>query len=421
MPKNDDEKSKPKRFLFPKFGKKKKKKYSVNLEDFEVSAPFSVSHVVNVNLDEETATGLSGLPEVWETELIDSGITKEEVMSNPQDITKVFETMENFRNEMTADDYSSEEGEGNELPESRSFTIMDIVNRDADPYDLYTDIEKIGEGAAGEVYCAIDIGTNDEVAIKQIPLNASNMRLLASETSIMKSSVHENIVKYMDSYIVKNTLWVVMELMDGGCLTEILEQFQVLQLSEAEIAYVCRETLKGLQYIHSLHRVHRDIKSDNILMGLDGSIKIADFGYAAQLTKERTKRQTIVGTPYWMAPELIRGQDYDQKVDVWSLGIMIMEMAEGDPPYMDYPPLRALFFITVKGIPPLREKDYWSDEFTDFVAKSLSTDTGDRPSAAELLKHPYMASACTMEEMGQVVAEVEHLKREELGLDIESL
>jgi serine/threonine protein kinase len=101
--------------------------------------------------------------------------------------------------------------------------------------------------------------------------------------------------------------------------------------------------LRGLAYIHSLHRIHRDIKSDNLLIGDDGSIKLADFGYAAQLTQEKQKRNTIVGTPYWMAPELIRGQNYDQKVDLWSLGIMIMEMAEGEPPYMEFPPLRVCF------------------------------------------------------------------------------
>lgn len=98
--------------------------------------------------------------------------------------------------------------------------------------------------------------------------------------------------------------------------------------------------MAGLSYIHSKHRIHRDIKSDNILIGDGGSVKIADFGYAAQLSKSRAKRQTIVGTPYWMAPELIRGVDYDSKVDIWSLGIMLMELLEGEPPYMSYPPLR---------------------------------------------------------------------------------
>jgi protein-serine/threonine kinase len=131
-----------------------------------------------------------------------------------------------------------------------------------------------------------------------------------------------------------------MEFMGGGCLTEVLEQFEFVQMKENQIAAVCLhvslilkksnfpQTIRGLAYIHSLHRIHRDIKSDNILLGEDGSVKLADFGYAAQLTQDKQKRNTIVGTPYWMAPELIRGQNYDVKVDLWSLGIMAMEMAE---------------------------------------------------------------------------------------------
>lgn len=198
----------------------------------------------------------------------------------------------------------------------------------------------------------------------------------------MKTSDHPNIVKYHDSFLVNNSLWVVMEFMDGGCLTDILEEYDTVPLSESQIAYICRETLNGLAYIHSLDRIHRDIKSDNLLLNMDGKISIADFGYAAQLKGNKEKRTTIVGTPYWMAPELIRGQEYTakvfpplstlsllahtSKVDIWSLGIMIMEMAEGDPPYMEFPPLRALFLITTKGIPGLRDPDSWSSEFSDF-------------------------------------------------------
>lgn len=151
-----------------------------------------------------------------------------------------------------------------------------------------------------------------------------------------------------------------------------------------------RETLTALVYIHSLHRIHRDIKSDNILLNRKGEVKIADFGYAAQLTRSRKKRTTVVGTPYWMAPELIRGFDYGVGVDIWSTGIMMMEMAEGEPPYMEFPPLRALFLITTKGIPALKE-DVWSTDFQDFVNKCLTKDTQDRPDGATLLRHPLMA------------------------------
>jgi len=141
------------------------------------------------------------------------------------------------------------------------------------------------------------------------------------------------------------------------------------------------------------------------LLGDNGSIKIADFGYAAQLTQKQQKRNTVVGTPYWMAPELIRGHDYGTKVDIWSLGIMVMEMAEGEPPYMEFPPLRALFLITTKGIPALKEPEKWTADFQDFVSKCLIKDPEDRPGADELLKHPFLKQACKPSEFVPIIQE----------------
>jgi hypothetical protein len=273
------------------------------------------------------------------------------------------------------------------LPEEQPANLDDLVNRSVDPNQLYLNQIKIGEGAAGEVFLAQESTTGRDVAIKKMPLNAQNIKLLCTEIRIMKTSKHPNIVEYIDSYIVEGRLWVVMEYMGGGCLTEVLEQFENgVRMNEVQIANVCLETLRGLRYIHSMHRIHRDIKSDNILLGADGSVKIADFGYAAQLTQEKSKRTTIVGTPYWMAPELIRGQHYDQKVDMWSLGIMVMEMAEGEPPYMEFPPLRALFLITTKGIPGLKHPEAWSEEFKDFLTMCLQKDVASRPTADDLLQ-----------------------------------
>jgi serine/threonine protein kinase len=279
------------------------------------------------------------------------------------------------------------------------------------PKKLYLNPRKIGEGAAGEVFLAKSAASGKEVAIKKMKLNAQNLKLLTEEIHIMKESAHNNVVRYFESFRVDDKLWVVMEFMDGGCLTEILEQFENVKMNEEQIAWVCRETLNGLAYIHSLHRVHRDIKSDNILLGTRGEVKIADFRYAAQLTSQKTKRNTIVGTPYWMAPELIRGQNYDTKVDIWSLGIMVMEMAQGEPPYMEFPPLRALFLITTKGIPDLNEPQKWSQPFREFVSLCLEKDPEKRPSASELLEHPFLQVAKNGHALAKVADEAKHAAR----------
>ena len=274
---------------------------------------------------------------------------------------------------------------------------------------MYSDMKKVGEGAAGEVFLATS-KDGSPIAIKKMQLNGESLKLLITEISIMKTSHHPNIVDYVESYIVEDQLWVVMEFMGGGCLTEVLEQFDAVKMTEAQMAYASRETLKALIYIHSLHRIHRDIKSDNILLGDNGSVKIADFGYAAQLTQKQQKRNTVVGTPYWMAPELIRGLDYGTQVDIWSLGIMVMEMAEGEPPYMEFPPLRALFLITTKGIPPLKEPEKWSADFQDFVSQCLIKEVEDRPSGEELLQHPFLKCACTAEEFITLIEESRQAK-----------
>eukprot|EP01090_Pellita_catalonica_P022754 TRINITY_DN8964_c0_g1_i1.p1 TRINITY_DN8964_c0_g1~~TRINITY_DN8964_c0_g1_i1.p1 ORF type:complete len:259 (-),score=20.80 TRINITY_DN8964_c0_g1_i1:13-789(-) len=228
-------------------------------------------------------------------------------------------------------------------------------------------------------------------------LTPESVSLMTSEIQIMKMTRHRNIVGYVESYLVEKPqrkLWIAMEYLSNGCLTQILDHFdENFRMNEAEIAWTCQQTLLGLEHIHSRHRIHRDIKSDNLLIGGRGEVKIADFGYAAQLNRKKTKRSTVVGTPYWMAPELIRGMAYDNKVDIWSLGIVVYEMAEGDPPYMDFPPLRSLFLISTRGIPELKEPDQWSKEFKSFAKLCLMPNADDRPSAAELLRHPYMKKA----------------------------
>jgi len=373
-----------------------------------VSAPYNVQHEIHVDFD--SATGFSGLPPEWEA-ILKGSISKAEVIANPEDAKAVLKFQINYVKQ--GEEKSSQLlSPGVPIPneEEQPRTLQELVSNQ-DPLLIYKDMEKIGEGAAGEVFVALDSRNRKKVAVKKMEINADNVKLLITEIGIMKTSHHPNIVEYVDSYIIENRqLWVVMEFMGGGCLTDILELFEEIRLTEPQIAYCSRETLRALKYIHSLHRIHRDIKSDNLLLGNDGFVKLADFGYAAQLTQKQQKRNTVVGTPYWMAPELIRGHDYGVKVDIWSLGIMMMEMVEGEPPYMEFPPLRALFLITTKGIPPLKEPQKFSNDFNDFLAKCLEKEVDKRPTADELLRHPFLKRSCEAKDMITVISRAKQLR-----------
>lgn len=297
-------------------------------------------------------------------------------------------------------------------------TLDELVKKE-NPLKQFCSITKIGEGTFGEVFVGTDRRSLDKVAIKKMDLNDNYEEDLITEIQMMQSSKHDNIVRYIDSYKWGDDLWVVMEYMTGGSLTEILEQFKHIRLTEEQIALICFECLKALEYIHSNHRIHRDIKSDNVLLTNEGEIKLADFGYTVQLTQKKDKRNTTIGTPYWEAPEVITGDLYDTKVDIWSLGIMAMEMAEGEPPYMDLPPLTALRLIVVDGIPPLPSAK-WSPELTDFVNQCLMIKVEQRGSASNLLRHDFLRKACAKEEIGRVIKKVRNLKKKEEG-DIATL
>eukprot|EP01118_Nematostelium_gracile_P016092 TRINITY_DN6586_c0_g1_i1.p1 TRINITY_DN6586_c0_g1~~TRINITY_DN6586_c0_g1_i1.p1 ORF type:complete len:742 (-),score=243.03 TRINITY_DN6586_c0_g1_i1:39-2264(-) len=457
----------------------KKAKNDKNSTVGSIGSPFNVQH--NIHVDFNTVTGFEGLPQEWEVLLKSSGITKNQVMASPAEVIEVLEFHEKYSQQNAANvakiplpkgaptpvaaqpqqpkyqngydngygnqqqqqygnngqyannGYSNNNNyqnpppnqyeqqslpQSNELPEEKEVNLRDLLSKE-DPNLIYGQRKKVGEGAAGEVFLAVDTRTDTRVAIKQMPLNSQNVKLLVTEIGIMKSSIHPNVVQYIESYLVGETIWVVMEFMGGGCLTEVLEQFENgVEMTELQIATVCKDTLSGLAYIHGLHRIHRDIKSDNLLLGEDGSVKLADFGYAAQLSKGKEIRNTIVGTPYWMAPELIRGQNYTQKVDLWSLGIMCMEMAEGEPPYMEFPPLRALFLITTKGIPDLKEANKWSPEFKDFLKKCLEKEPTARPDAAELLRHPFLRKTAHHREIVSVIQQAKKTKEKNSALPL---
>lgn len=269
---------------------------------------------------------------------------------------------------------------------------LQLICLDGDPNVYYQDLVKIGQGALGGVYIAQDKRHSlQHVAIKQMNLEQQPKKeLIINEILVMKGLRHPNIVNFIDLYLVKGDLWVIMEYMEGGSLTEIVTHSV---MTEGQIGAVCRETLKGLQFLHLKGVIHRDIKSDNILLDTDGKIKMTDFGFCAQINEINLKRTTMVGTPYWMAPEVVLRKEYGPKVDIWSLGIMVIEMIEGEPPYLNETPLRALYLIATNGTPKLKEPEALSQEIRSFLAWCLQVDFNQRGTAEELLQDPFILGA----------------------------
>jgi len=277
--------------------------------------------------------------------------------------------------------------------------LKSICHED-DPRRIYKNFNKIGQGASGGVFIAYDT-INQPVAIKQMNLEQQPKKdLIINEILVMKDSKHKNIVNFIDSYLWKGDLWVIMEYMEGGSLTDVVT---CNYMTEGQIAAVCKETLEGLVHLHSKGVIHRDIKSDNILLSMNGDIKLTDFGFCAQLSESQTKRTTLVGTPYWMAPEVVTRKEYGPKVDIWSLGIMAIEMVEGEPPYLNENPLRALYLIATNGTPEIQNKNTLSPVFQHFLDVCLEVEADKRPTSAEALKHPFIKKAVPLSHLSPLI------------------
>ncbi|KAL6612095.1 Pkinase-domain-containing protein [Neocallimastix sp. 'constans'] len=264
------------------------------------------------------------------------------------------------------------------------------ICHETNPEKLFINLEKIGQGASATVYIGNKVGGNlDEfIAIKQMDLEKQlKKNLILNEIQVMKQYRHKNIVNFIDGYYWNDKLWVIMEYLSGGTLTDVLiNNF----MNEDEISVVCREVLQGLVFLHSKNIIHRDIKSDNILLSMTGDIKLTDFGFCAQLSEKNSKRTTMVGTPYWMAPEVVTKKLYGPKIDIWSLGIMVIEMVEGEPPYLNENPLRALYLIATNGSPSVRNIEQQSPEFKEFLESCLKVEADERPTSEEALEVKYI-------------------------------
>lgn len=282
-----------------------------------------------------------------------------------------------------------------------------------DPTKLYRNLSKIGQGASGGVYTAYEVETNENVAIKQMNLEQQPKKeLIINEILVMKESSHKNIVNFIDSYLLRGDLWVVMEYMEGGSLTDVVTYNM---MSEGQIGAVCREVLQGLEHLHSKGVIHRDIKSDNILLSMRGDIKLTDFGFCAQINESNAKRTTMVGTPYWMAPEVVSRKEYGPKIDIWSLGIMAIEMIEGEPPYLNESPIRALYLIVTNGTPQLKDPDSLTPVFDDFLKWSLRVEVDQRATATELLGHEFLKTADSVRNLAPLVKAARMAKLAERG------
>lgn len=286
------------------------------------------------------------------------------------------------------------------------------------PEEDFQCLDKLGEGSFGSVWKALHRTTGQIVAIKRVPVD-DDLDELIGEIDFMKTLRSPHIIQYYKSYWKSGELWIVMEYCGAGSCCDIMKITESL-LNEDQIAYVTKQTLLGLEYLHKERKIHRDVKAGNVLLTEKGDVKLADFGVSGQISDNMAKRKTVTGTPFWMAPEVIQEVGYDFKADIWSLGITVIELALGAPPYSEMHPMRAIFMIPSKPPPTLEDNDEvsWTPHMKDFLAKALTKDPDARPTATQLLQHPWIKSApgavCLKELLEYQEARITEFGREKL-------
>ncbi|NXY69716.1 SLK kinase, partial [Glareola pratincola] len=292
------------------------------------------------------------------------------------------------------------------------------VKRDLNPEEFWEIIGELGDGAFGKVFKAQNKETKVLAAAKVIDTKSEEeLEDYMVEIDILASCDHPNIVKLLDAFYYENNLWILIEFCAGGAVDAVMLELE-RPLTEPQIKVVCRQTLEALNYLHENKIIHRDLKAGNILFTLDGDIKLADFGVSAKNTRTIQRRDSFIGTPYWMAPEVVmcetsKDRPYDYKADIWSLGITLIEMAQIEPPHHELNPMRVLLKIAKSDPPTLAQPSKWSSDFKDFLKKCLEKNVDARWSAAQLLQHPFV-TVTTNKPIRELIAEAKAEVTEEV-------
>ncbi|EGW06145.1 Serine/threonine-protein kinase 10 [Cricetulus griseus] len=303
--------------------------------------------------------------------------------------------------------------------EKRKSREYEHVRRDLDPNEVWEIVGELGDGAFGKVYKAKNKETGALAAAKVIETKSEEeLEDYIVEIEILATCDHPYIVKLLGAYYYDGKLWIMIEFCPGGAVDAIMLELD-RGLTEPQIQVVCRQMLEALNFLHGKRIIHRDLKAGNVLMTLEGDIRLADFGVSAKNLKTLQKRDSFIGTPYWMAPEVVlcetmKDAPYDYKADIWSLGITLIEMAQIEPPHHELNPMRVLLKIAKSDPPTLLTPSKWSVEFRDFLKIALDKNPETRPSAAQLLEHPFVSSVTSNKALRELVAEAKAEVMEEI-------
>ncbi|XP_057198949.1 STE20-like serine/threonine-protein kinase isoform X2 [Triplophysa rosa] len=293
------------------------------------------------------------------------------------------------------------------------------VHRDSNPEEVWEIVGELGDGAFGKVYKAQNKQTGILAAAKVIDTKTEEeLEDYMVEIDILASCDHHHIVKLLDAFYYESKLWILIEFCAGGAVDAVMLELE-RSLTEPQIRVVCKQTLVALIYLHENKIIHRDLKAGNILFTADGDVKLADFGVSAKNTKTLQRRDSFIGTPYWMAPEVVmcetsKDRPYDYKADIWSLGITLIELAQIEPPNHEMNPMRVLLKIAKSDPPTLATPSRWSPEFSDFLRKALDKNIDNRWNAVQLLLHPFVTSVMDNKPVRDLIAEAKAEVLEEI-------